>query len=117
MTSPEPSPASEPVPPATSESTELEQALAEAEALLNQLKQRYQQVQSAQHRRTELQAQLGQEPSPTEVQHVQQQLEQLEMELESRLITWRDQRELFWQFLRFAGVGFGGALLLNALIR
>ena len=87
---------------------DFERTLAEVEAALDQLKQRYDQVRSAQQQRSGLQQQMNQ---------LQQQLELLEVDLESRLITWRDKRELFWQFLRFAGIGFVTALLLNHLIR
>ena len=113
----QPSSPDSPNPQPPSALTDIEQSLAEAESLLNELKQRYHQVQSAQQQHLELQEQLQQDPLPSEVNQLKQQLEMLEVDLESRLITWRDQRELFWQFLRFAGVGFVGALLLNWLIR
>lgn len=118
MTSPEQPSSADPLnPQPASALTDIEQALTEAETLLNELKQRYQQILLAQQQRSVVQEQLQQESLPSEVSQLKQQLELLEVELESRLITWRDKRELFWQFLRFAGVGFVGALLLHMLIR
>lgn len=114
----------------------IEQALTEAETALNDIKSRYQNVQTAQQQKPQLQEQLqqlqdqsqqlnGEQPTHTEIKQklaediakIQEQLEITEFTLESRLFTWRDKRDWFWHFLRFAGIGFGAALLLNHLAR
>jgi chromosome segregation ATPase len=52
-----------------------------------------------------------------ELDSIKTQLVETWKELESQLITWRDQQELFWQFLRFAGIGFLAAILLKMVIK
>jgi Uncharacterized conserved protein (DUF2203) len=104
---------------------ELEQSLNEAEELLNHVKARFTQIRSAQDRQAQLEERLleieGESSSSpslelkTELESIKTQLASTWEDLESQLITWRDQQELFWQFLRFSGVGFFLALLLNFL--
>ncbi|MGF1604140.1 MAG: DUF2203 domain-containing protein [Thermosynechococcaceae cyanobacterium] len=117
---------------------DIEQSLSEAEATLNTLKIRYQNIQRAQEQQPlleqklqELQEQAHQLRKESdsqqerlalrkEIDNVQEQLEIIELELESRLfklLTWRDKKEWFWQFLRFSGIGFGAALLIGHLTR
>lgn len=95
--------------------TNFKQAFAEVEQLLQELKQRHNQIQQAQYQKNDLQQQRQQ--LQAELQRIKDQLEALEVDLESRLFTWSSQREVFWQFVRFAGLGFVAALVLNAFIR
>ncbi|MCG9890590.1 MAG: hypothetical protein MH252_05915 [Thermosynechococcaceae cyanobacterium MS004] len=94
---------------------ELGRSLQEAEELLSHVKARFAQVKSAQVQRTDLESRLSE--LNTEIETVKSQLAATWEDLESQLITWRDKQELFWQFLRFSGIGFGLALLLNFLIK
>jgi peptidoglycan hydrolase CwlO-like protein len=89
--------------------------LQEAEELLGAVKTRYQQIQTAKAQQPELDARLLE--LKTELESVKTQLAQTWEDLESQLITWRDKEELFWQFLRFAGVGFALAMLLNIFVK
>jgi peptidoglycan hydrolase CwlO-like protein len=89
-----------------------EQEFEEAEVLLQSLKERYSQIQIAQQHRTELGERLHQ--LQAELHQVKAQIEAVEIELESRLFTWSSRQEIFWQFLRFAGLGFLAGLLLKA---
>jgi DNA-binding transcriptional MerR regulator len=102
----------------TEESVKMEnlgRSLEEAEELLNHVKARFAQVQSSQEKKTALQARLSE--LNAEIESIQAQLATTWEELESQLITWRDKEERFWQFLRFSGVGFALAMLLNYLIK
>ncbi len=91
---------------------DLEQELAATEALLQQIKERYLQIRNATQQRQHLRQHL--QELQAELKQVKEHLETLEIELESRLFSWSSQREVFWQFLRFAGLGFIGGLILKA---
>lgn len=80
-----------------------EQTLEEVERSLGELKARYAQVQRDRQRQTHLKQR--QQQLATELKHLQAQLEALEIELESRLFSWKTLREPFWQAVRFAGIG------------
>jgi len=107
---------------------EFEQALREVEHSINTLKQRYTQVQQAQHHQTELQQRQQQirpewdkNQSPQlekELIEIREQLQELEVTLESALLSdrhlkaifWEGLRrgllgEVFWQIVRFGGLG------------
>lgn len=95
---------------------EFEQALAEVEQNLQLLKDRYDQIEGDRLRQTELQHQRQQikNTSPqdpnrkilkAELKQIQEQLEILELNLESRLFSWRSLKEPFWQAVRFGGLG------------
>lgn len=98
-----------------SEELEFEQTLAEVERSLQALKDRHTQVEHDQQRQTELQTrqeqlkrQLHNAPSPalkTEIQQIQDQLDELEVALESRLFSLSTLKEPFWQVIRFGGLG------------
>lgn len=98
-----------------SEEIRFEQALAEVERSLQELKQRYSQVQRDQATQTQLQArqetlkhQLKQRPSPeakTELKQIEDQLDELATQLESQLLTWGSLKTAFWQIVRFSGLG------------
>jgi chromosome segregation ATPase len=116
--------------------TDIAQSLEEAEEMLKAVKERYTQVQAAKTRQPELEAHMQalnaeletarrQQPESevrlqelkAELETVKGQLAQTWEDLESQLITWRDKEELFWQFLRFAGIGFALAMLINYFVK
>lgn len=111
----------------SNETVTFEQELNEVERSLQALKERHQQVQQDQqrqaelgHRREDIRQELRQSPVPelkTELQQVQEELEELEVRLESRLFSWKSLREPFWQIVRFGGLGIviGWLLAIGAL--
>lgn len=111
---PEPSP-SEPSEPSTEDGVEIGRSLQEAEELLSEIKARYQQIQLAKAQQPELEARLNE--LKAELETVKISLAKTWEVLESQLITWRDKEELFWQFLRFAGIGFALAMLINTFVK
>ncbi len=82
---------------------EFEEALADAERELGDLRERYRQVRQGQGRQGALKRRL--EELQQELREVKQQLEVLEVELESRLFSWIRLQEPFWQAVRFGGLG------------
>ena len=95
---------------------DLEQAIASVEASLTQLKERYHQVQRDQKRRAQLKAlkqELTQDAKAnktealirSELKHIEQEISNIELHLESRLWNWKELQEPFWQAVRFTGVG------------
>lgn len=119
MTSPEPS---------NPTADEFAQSLAEVERSLAQLKERYQQIQQHQaeqqalsDREFKLREQLQTEDTPDlyrQLQEIEQQLQEVGLMLESNLLSDRQQKQLlwefvrrgllgevFWQIVRFGGVG------------
>ncbi len=106
---------SQPIPSTDNGVEEIGRSLQEAEELLDAVKTRYQQIQSAKVQQPELEARLSE--LKTELETVKTQLATTWEDLESQLITWRDKEELFWQFLRFAGIGFALAMLVNVFVK
>ncbi|MBE9100027.1 DUF2203 domain-containing protein [filamentous cyanobacterium LEGE 07170] len=106
------------------EDTELDQALLELERSLEQLQARFLQVKQDRAEQRQLQqhlsqaeAALKQERSPalrSEVAQLKQKLEELEIALESQLLSWSWVREVFWQAVRFGGIGILIGWLLRA---
>lgn len=102
---------------------EFEQGLEEVERSLDALRERYSQIQADQQQQTELQQQYDQLQQSwrqthlpalkTELKRIQEQIDALEIQLESRLLSWDSFRELFWQILRFGGVGMVVGWLLT----
>lgn len=90
---------------------EFEQELLEVEDALVTLKERYNQVQADRFRQRELQQrfkQLRHDKLPevkAELKQIKQQLEVLELNLESQLFSWGSLKEPFWQAVRFGGLG------------
>ncbi|BAZ66620.1 MAG: hypothetical protein KME28_22205 [Pelatocladus maniniholoensis HA4357-MV3] len=92
---------------------DFEQELLEVERSLVGLKERHQQVLRDRRQQKQLQYKLyklSQDKKPTpeieaELRQIQQQLEVLEVCLESQLFSWRSFREPFWQAIRFGGLG------------
>lgn len=48
-----------------------------------------------------------------QLQEISDRLEQIEVELESRLISWSSFRETFWQIVRFVGIG----IIIGVILR
>jgi hypothetical protein len=112
-----------------------EQLLQEVEQSLLTLKDRYAQVQTDQQRQQDLQqrqrdlqrqvkGQQGQKSDratplqvelSAELKKVQQQLEELEVALESQLFSWDGLKEVFWQAVRFGGVGIAIGWVLKTI--
>ena len=104
------------------------------EQLLGELRDRYQQIKTDEPLRTQLRSQLASQqqalqeirdraktermngdrgvatsPSQAELKaklaKLSNQLDEVEMRLESRLVSWLGLREYFWQIVRFGGLG------------
>ena len=94
---------------------EFEQSLLDVEQSLVALKQRYTQVQQDLRRQADLQQraiQVGQElrknqlpQLKVELRQIKEQLEAIEINLESQLFSWGSLKEPFWQAVRFGGLG------------
>ena len=107
-----------------SEDLELEQALAEVEGILANLKERYAQIQHDKQRQIELKnriedviPQLRQTRSQElkeELEQIKAELETIELNLESRLFGWGSLKEPFWQAVRFGGIGVIIGWVLNS---
>ena len=88
-----------------------EQALENVERSLSDLKARYAQVERDQEQLEALRQRedkLKQSKSSSlkaELREIEQQLEELEINLESRLFSWTGLKEVFWQAVRFGGLG------------
>lgn len=97
------------------ESIDIEQGLRDIEQALLVLKARYAQVQMDQQRQqalrerlSEVEQELKRERSRTlqaEVKRIKQQLDEIEVALESQLFSWVGLKEVFWQAVRFGGLG------------
>ena len=122
---PQPSSAgSEPNQPDT-DADEFEQALSDAEGALQTLKERYAQVQRDRASRTELQQRREQvrkelrqtsnrQALQAELKKIKDQLETIELNLESQLFSWGSLKEPFWQAVRFGGLGIIVGWLLKS---
>ena len=94
---------------------EFERLLEDVERSLVALKQRYVQVQNDLKLQAKLQQRLNQVKKlhktqlpinlKVELQQIQEQLEAIEINLESQLFSWGSLREPFWQAVRFGGLG------------
>ncbi|MBW4417836.1 MAG: hypothetical protein KME13_01250 [Myxacorys californica WJT36-NPBG1] len=101
--------------PSQSDPPTFEQSLETVERSLDDLKQRHAQVLRDQQQRLRLQerqqeinAILRQSKSSdlqVELRKIEQDLDALELDLESRLFSWSGLKEVFWQAIRFGGVG------------
>lgn len=111
-----------PAPQSPADEIDFDRALLETEQALLMLKARYAQVQMDQQRQSELQAQLDwmqrrrdrSKAMRAELKRIQQQLEELEIALESRLFSWQGLKEVFWQAVRFGGLGIVLGWLLKS---
>lgn len=105
---------------------EFERMLYDVERSLVDLKERYAQVRLDQQRQAELQQHLKQvkkelngKRSPrlkAELKQIQEQLEALEVNLESQLFSWKSIKEPFWQAVRFGGLGVIVGWILKWLV-
>jgi hypothetical protein len=95
---------------------EFEEAIANLEISLKNLKNRYHQVKEDEARKEELQQReqelkvqweknYSREPIKSELHYLERELEELEMRLESKLFRLSSLSEPFWQAIRFAGIG------------
>jgi predicted RNase H-like nuclease (RuvC/YqgF family) len=92
-----------------------EEILETVERSLQELKERHAQIEQDQPLQKELEArsqtmrsQLRQSKSSRlklELRKIEKQLEELEFNLESRLFSWAGFKEVFWQAIRFSGLG------------
>jgi len=100
-------------PPEENPQTEFAQELEEVERSLLSLKERYNQIESDRQQKAEWEQrrkQLNQNKHRTpaikaELKQIQQQLEVLEINLESQLFSWGSLKKPFWQAVRFGGMG------------
>ncbi|MGG6268059.1 hypothetical protein ACQ4M3_27725 [Leptolyngbya sp. AN03gr2] len=97
---------------ASSDELPFDQALEKVERSLLDLKDRYAQVQrdqqqleTLQERKANLQSQGKSAKLKAELREIEQQLGELELNLESRLFSWSGLKEVFWQAVRFGGLG------------
>jgi len=102
-------------PAESKETAEFNAALAEVERSLTELKQRHAQVLQDQQRQTELTHRRERIHQQTnyrsrselreELSQIEKQLDELEVNLESRLFNWTSLQRPFWQIVRFGGLG------------
>ncbi len=114
----------EPSERSASDEVDFAQALAEVEGELQALKERYAQVQQDTQLQVELlqrQKQAKNELSQTrnpqlreELRKIKEQLEVIELNLESQLFSWSSLKEPFWQAIRFGGLGIVIGWLLKS---
>ncbi|HEY9696222.1 MAG TPA: hypothetical protein V6D10_03100 [Trichocoleus sp.] len=107
----------------SADSIDVAQSLRQAEETLLRLKARYAQIQADQQRQQELQYRLEdtrqglrRDRTPAlkaELKAIQQQLDEIEVALESQLFSWSGLKEVFWQAVRFGGLG----IVLGWLLR
>ncbi|MDY7016528.1 MAG: hypothetical protein SVX43_23615 [Cyanobacteriota bacterium] len=101
---------------------DLGEAIATLERSLTELKERYAQVRRDRQRygeleeeRSRLERHSGQDREiKAQLQHLQQELDTLEVNLESRLFNWRSFSQPFWQAVRFGGLGIVIGWLLKS---
>jgi len=90
--------------------------LVEVAENLQSLRDRYEQIKrdrirqkELQHRREQIRNDKGQNGNSSnfkaELKQIQEQLEIIELNLESSLFSWRSLKEPFWQAVRFGGLG------------
>jgi hypothetical protein len=111
--------------PEENSKSEFEQELQEVERSLLYLKERYIQVQSDRENKAQLQhvrqdLQQNKNPPPeikAELRQIKQQLEVLEINLESQLFSWRSFKKPFWQAVRFGGMGVIIGWILKSCVR
>jgi vacuolar-type H+-ATPase subunit E/Vma4 len=121
-------PIPDPVDPAADNpAAEVEQAFAETDALIDQLRQQYAQVQAT-RRRVAQKAAQAEDDSLQEGQadRIKAKLEELELNLAFTILSSLgdaarerleeiSQQESFWQFVRFAGLGFILGLVIKGI--
>lgn len=104
---------------------EFEQALLEVEQSLELLKERYKQVQRDRQQQAELQQRREQiknsgrrgsnrQSLQAQLKQIQEQLDIIELNLESKLFSWGSLKEPFWQAVRFGGIGIAIGWMLKS---
>lgn len=119
----EPSASSDPQEAENSE-PEFVQALAEVERSLIALQERYAQVKRDRQRQVELKHRYEEirqnrsiarsQEMKAELKRIEQELETLQVNLESSLFSWRSLNEPFWMVVRFVGIGIVIGWLLKS---
>jgi hypothetical protein len=110
----------DPTPDPLEPSAEVETAFAETDALIDQLKQQYAQVQANRQKLAEA------NPEQAESNLIKAKLEELELNLAFTILSSLGdaareqlevlgQQESFWQFVRFAGLGFILGLVIKGI--
>ena len=104
-------------PPGDPPASEFELALQEVEGNLQSLKQRYTQIQTDLQRQEQLQASLSQTQLGAELERIKKDLAEIQVALESQLLTERHLMVLFWQAVRHQLLGdvFWQAVRLGGL--
>lgn len=120
-------------PPSTSadatDEVDIEQSLRHLEQSLLVLKNRHAQVQADRQqqqdlydRKERIEQQLQHTASPRvqrqlkqDLQQIRQQLSDLEVALESQLFSWNGLKDIFWQAVRFGGLGMVAGWVLRSL--
>ncbi|MBD2138432.1 hypothetical protein H6F32_12725 [Anabaena sp. FACHB-1237] len=100
------------------------QELEELEADLQHLKQRLGQVQADKEQKAQWQQELqnlqqNREQTPeikADITRIKEQLEAIEINLESQLISWNSIKKPFWQAVRFGGLGVIMGWLLKSWV-
>lgn len=95
------------------EGKEIEQQLEQLENELMLLKQRYSQIERDQQKKAEWrqkakdiqQAKNRTEEMRFDLRRIEKEIELIEINLESKLISWRSLNKPFWQVIRFGGLG------------
>ncbi|MBD2100235.1 DUF2203 domain-containing protein [Leptolyngbya sp. FACHB-261] len=90
----------------------LSSQIQEVEQSVQELRERYAYAQANQSQQAEIKQRSVE--LQAELDHLRRRLEELDFELESRLFSWRDLKEPFWQAVRFGGVGFVLGFLLKS---
>ncbi|PSB02265.1 DUF2203 domain-containing protein [Merismopedia glauca] len=88
--------------------SEVEQQLAALKARYTQVEADTQQKQQLEDRSQEIKQDLQKHKSPqlqAELKHIKEQLEAIELNLESQLFSWSGIKQPFWQAVRFLGLG------------
>lgn len=112
------------------EAIDFDQSLKELEQSLLLLKARYAQIQLDQQRQQDLQQhkqqiekqlqhslnQASQRELKRELKRTRQRLEELEVALESQLFSWNGLKAVFWQSVRFGGLGVVIGWFLKSLV-
>jgi len=111
-------------PPQSSEERELEQALESAERTLADLQERVAQIRRDRQRKVELKNRIDEvipelrrqrsQQLKKELKRLQDELDTVELNLESHLFTWGSLKEPFWQAVRFGGLGIVLGWLLKS---
>lgn len=110
---------------------DINQSFHELEQSFQLLKTRHAQVQADRQRqqnlrdrKEQLEQQL-QHTTSSRLQHqlkqdlkqIRQQLDQVEVALESQLFSWNGLKEVFWQAIRFGGLGMVAGWVLRSMVR